>query len=80
VPERSVVEVEIATGKLRSYKSLGTDQIPTELIKAEGETLCSQIQRLIYSIWNKEELPQQWKESIIIPIHKKDDKTDCNNY
>jgi hypothetical protein len=35
---------------------------------------------LIYSIWNKEELPQQWKESIIIPIYKKDDKTDCNNY
>jgi hypothetical protein len=25
-------------------------------------------------------LPQQWKESIIVPIYKKDDKTDCNNY
>jgi hypothetical protein len=24
-------------------------------------------------------LPQQWKESIIVPIHKKGDKTDCNN-
>jgi hypothetical protein len=31
-------------------------------------------------MWNKEELPQQWKESIITPIHKKGDKTDCNNY
>jgi hypothetical protein len=26
------------------------------------------------------ELPQQWKESIIVPIYKKGDKTDCNNY
>jgi hypothetical protein len=25
-------------------------------------------------------LPQQWEESIIAPIHKKGDKTDCNNY
>jgi hypothetical protein len=25
-------------------------------------------------------LPQQWKESIIVPIHKKGDKSGCNNY
>jgi hypothetical protein len=25
-------------------------------------------------------LPQQWKESIIVSIYKKGDKTDCNNY
>jgi hypothetical protein len=29
---------------------------------------------------DKEELPDQWKESIIVPVHKKGDKTDCNNY
>jgi sorting nexin-29 len=25
-------------------------------------------------------LPQKWKEYIIVPIHKKGDKIDCNNY
>jgi hypothetical protein len=72
--------IQLSHGKLKSYKSPGTDQILAELIKAEGETLYSEIHRLIYSIWNKEELPLQWKESIIVPIYKKRDKNDCNNY
>jgi dihydroorotase len=80
VPEPSLVKVEISIGKLKSYKSPGTDQISAKLIKAGGETLYSEIQRLICSIWNKEQLPQQWKECIIVPIYKKCHKTDCNNY
>jgi hypothetical protein len=73
--------VKISVGKLKKiYKSPGTHQIPAELIKADGEILCSEIHKLIRPIWNKEELSQQWKESIIVPIHKKGDKTDCNNY
>jgi hypothetical protein len=64
---------------LETYKSLGTDHIPAELIQAGGVTY-SEIHRLISCIWNKEELPQKWKESVIVPIYKKGDKTDCNNY
>jgi hypothetical protein len=70
VTEPSLVEVEIAIGKLEVYKSPGTDQISTELIRAGGETY-SEIHRLICSIWNKEELPQQWKKFIIIQIYKR---------
>jgi hypothetical protein len=29
------------------------------------------IHKFINSVWNKEELPDQWKESIILPVHKK---------
>jgi hypothetical protein len=35
---------------------------------------------LCISIWNKEELPEQWKESIIVPIYENGVKTDCGNY
>jgi hypothetical protein len=73
-------EVEVTIGKLKRYKSPGVDQIPAELIQAGGGTLCPKIHKLIKLIWNKEELPHQWKESIVVPIHKKCDKTDCNNY
>jgi len=60
VPEPSAVEVELAIVELKSHKSPGADHIPTELIKAGSE-----IHKLIISIWNKEELPEEWKESII---------------
>jgi hypothetical protein len=56
VPEPSLVEVEIAIGKLKTYKSLGTDQILAKLIKEEGEMLCFEIHKHICTIWNKEEL------------------------
>jgi hypothetical protein len=74
VPEPSSSEVEIAIEKLRSYKSPGSDQIPAELFQARGNTLRSEIHKLINCIWNKEELPEQWKQSIIVPIYKKGDK------
>jgi hypothetical protein len=79
-PEPSLFEVKIAIGKLKSYKSPGTDQIPAELIKVGGEILRSEKNKLTRSVWNKEELPQKWKESITVPIHKKGGKTDFNNY
>jgi hypothetical protein len=46
------------------------------LHQAGGETLVSVIHKLITSIWNKEEMPDQWKESIIVSIHKTGDKID----
>jgi len=76
----SALEVELAIEKLKSHKSPGIDQIPAELIKAGGKTICCTIHKLIIAIWNKEELPEEWNESIIVPIHKKGDKTDCSNY
>ena len=79
VPEPSAFEVDLAIEKLKCHKSPGIDQIPAELIKAGGRTICYKIPTLIISIRNKEELPEEWKESIILPIYKKGDKTDYSN-
>ena len=72
--------MELAIEKLKNYKSPGMDQIPAELIKAGGSTIRHEIYKLIISIWNEESMPEEWKESIIVPIYKKGDKADCYNY
>jgi hypothetical protein len=71
VPGPSRREVEIAIINLKKYKSSGSDQILAELIQAGGDILLSAIHKLINSVCNKKELPDQWKESIIVPITKR---------
>jgi hypothetical protein len=73
----SCLEVVIAIAKLKKYKFSGSDNFPAELIQVGGKMPA--IHKLFNSIWNKEELPDQWKESIIVPVHKKGDKL-TNNY
>jgi hypothetical protein len=74
VPGSNCLEVEIAIAKIKKYKSPSNDEILEELIQAEGEILLPAFHKLINSIWNKEELPDEWKKSIIVPIHKKGNK------
>jgi len=70
----------MSTVKLQRHKSPGIDQIPAKLIYAVGRTVCSEIHELINSVWNKEELPEEWKALIFVPIYKKGNKTDCSKY
>jgi hypothetical protein len=65
IPDPSPFEVEIAIANLKRYKLPGSDLIPAELTQAGGETLRSKIHKPINSLWNKEKLPDQWKEYII---------------
>jgi len=54
--------------KLKRQRSPGIAQIQAELFKAGSRTLNSEFHKFIHSSWNKEELPEEWKESIIAPI------------
>jgi hypothetical protein len=80
MPDPSPFEIETAICKFENYKSPGNDQFPAELIEAEGEILWFEIHTIINSVWNEEELSDEWKESIIVSVYKKGDKTSCSNY
>jgi hypothetical protein len=74
VPEPSASDVEMTIKEVKRNQSPGTDQIPAGMIKAGSRTIRSEIHELINSIWNKEELPEEWKKK------KKGDKAECCNY
>jgi len=80
VPEPSAFDVQLDIDKLKHHTSPSTDQIPVELMKAGGRIMYYEIHQFIISIWSKEELSEEWKESIIVHIYKKCDKRDCSNY
>jgi hypothetical protein len=58
----------MAIEKLKRHMSPGINQIPADLIKVGNRTIRCEIHKINNSIWNKEELPEEWKESIIVPI------------
>ena len=62
VPEPSAFEFQLAIEKLKSHKLLGIDQIPAELLKTGLRAIHYEIHLLINSLWNKEELPEEWNE------------------
>ena len=74
VHEPSAFEIELVIGKLQNHKSPVFYQIPAKFMKTDGRTICFAIHKLIISIWSKEELPEEWKESIIVPTYMKGDK------
>ena len=60
----------MAIEKLKRHKSPDIDQIQAELVKAGGKTIRCEIHKLINSDQKKKELPEEWKESIILPAYK----------
>ena len=55
-------------------------KLDRQRVKAGGRTIHFEIRKLINSIWNKDEMREEWKELIILRIYKKDNKTDYINY
>ena len=47
--------------------------IPCILIAEDGN-IRAEIHKHAFSVWNKEELPEEWKESIMVHIYKKSEK------
>ena len=58
----------------------GTDGIHPDLIKYGGNKLLNRIYELVRLIWEEERIPEEWKETVRVPIYKKGDRDKCENY
>ncbi|XP_048735845.2 uncharacterized protein LOC125651319 [Ostrea edulis] len=73
-------EVEKAILSLKPGKSPGMDNVPTELLKCGGEATTKALTKLCQRIWEKKRWPREWTQSLIIPLPKKDNLRQCQNY
>ena len=75
-----IYEIMIAIKQQKSGKAAGPDDIPPEAMKDAEEVNRVVLHSLFKDIWEKEEIPSDWKEGYIIKIPKKGDLSSCSNY
>ena len=78
-------EEEIATTMktMANTKVVGPDGLPAELLKLglqQDPTILLELHRLTTLLWREGKVPQQLKDTVIIVLHNKGDKTECGNY
>ena len=73
-------EVRKAILLLRSGKAAGPDGIPAEALKANIDTSTEILHSLLSKIWEKEQIPKDWREGHLVKLPKKGDLQDCSNY
>ena len=73
-------EVEAAVKTLKKGKSAGVDNIPAEMVQADGEDMISVLLIIYNKIWQTGEWPTQWTQSLVITLPKKGNLQLCKNY
>ena len=68
--------------KCNNNKAPGSDDLNIELIKAidDDSKMMAQLTQLCNQIIIEGKWPAEFRGSIYVPIYKKGDKMDCNNY
>ena len=80
---QSPITVEEVTKQLKELdanKSTGHDGLSPRLLKELSPAISTPLVKLFNLSLTQEKLPRDWKNTIVIPIHKKGSKTSASNY
>ena len=72
-------EVEAAVQSSKKKKSAEADNIPAELVQADGEEVITAFTTICNKIWQTGEWPTPWTQSLIT-LPKKSNLQQCQNY
>ena len=73
-------EVNAAINKLKSGKAYGIDGITSEMLKNGNNNIKLFLVKLFNTIFNKGIYPKAWSKAIVIPIFKKGNPENVDNY
>lgn len=73
-------EVYQVLSKLDSHKAPGVDGLPTFILKECSTELSPSLCCLFNLSLSSGRLPQEWKNSLVVPVYKKGKKEDVENY
>ena len=62
---------------MKSGKAAGPDGIPPEALKVEIQTYTEMLHPLLSKIWERENVPEDWKKGHLVKLHKKGDLSSC---
>ena len=81
-PEPDILECEVkwALGSITMNKASGGDGIPVELFQILKDDAVKVLHSICQQIRKSQQLPQDWKMSVFIPISKKGNDKECSNY
>ena len=73
-------EVRWALESITMNKARGGDVIPVELFQILKEDAVKVLHSICQQIWKTQQGPEDWKNSVFIPISKKGNAKECSNY
>ena len=73
-------EIKWTLKSLKNNKATGIDNIAAEVLKADIDTTASEMEKLFKEVWDTEEVPDEWKQGLIVKLPKKGDLTVCGNW
>ena len=79
-PDILECEVKWALGSITTNKASGGDGTPVELFQILKDDAVKVLHSICQQIWKIQQLPQDWKRSVFIPIPKKGNVKAFSNY